>query len=247
MYDAFAHAMSFPRSYGGSLDAFGDVLADVGTYQFGSDPATTGTVLAIADFATLIGIDSHTARVILHIFAKQAGLAALYGHRMLCLAESTAPDLGPVGGIDVHRGSVWDAEPDPPDPFHPGDLVEHILQVFVADPAGYLADLRAVLTDLLVPIGRWQILDPVLITDPKAVNDARANARNRPQTLSSDAGLWQVCIGIRGEGDHTQLGDRLVHAHHDAGLHLEGTFSRFYAAGTEELEHALNRYSELND
>lgn len=247
MYDAFAQALSYPRSYGGSVDAFGDVFADVSTYIFGSDPKTTGTVLSIADFDTLMGIDARTARVILDVFARQARLAGLYGHPMLCLVESTTPDLGPVGGINVHRGSVWDVEPDPPDPFHPDDLVEHILQIFVPDLADYLAALRPVLTDLLAPIGRFQVLAPVLITDPAAVHDARHNAGHRPRPLSPDARLWQISIGIRGEGDHNELGDRLAHAHHDAGLHFEGMFSRFYAAGTEEHEHAVSRYPELYD
>ncbi|MFI6432895.1 barstar family protein [Rhodococcus oryzae] len=247
MYDAFAQAMSYRRSYGGSLSAFSDVFADVGTYNFGSDPETTGTVLAIAGFDTLNSVDSRTARVILDVFAREARLAALYGHPMLCLVESNATDLGKVGGIDVHHGSVWDVEPDPPDPFHPGDLVEHVLQVFVTDPAEYVADLRPVLTDLLATIGRWQVLEPVLISDPTAVNDAKCNARHLPQPLPPDARLWQISIGIRGEGDQTELGDQLVHAHHDAGLHFEGMFSRFYAAGTKELEHALNGYPELHD
>lgn len=245
MYDALSRMLSYPRSYGGSLSAFGDVFADVGTYIFGSDPDATGTVLAIAGFDALTGVDTRTARAILDVFAREARLAGLYGHPMLCLVESTAAGLGPVGGIDVYRGSVWDVEPDPPDPFHPGDLVEHILQVFVTDPAEYVAALRPVLTDLLATTGRWQILEPVLISDPTVVNDARRNARHRPQPVSPEARLWQVSIGIRGEGDQTALGDQLVHAHHDAGLHFEGMFSRFYASGTEEQEQALNGYPEL--
>lgn len=247
MYDALSQTLSYPRSYGGSLDAFGDVFADVGTYIFGSDPEATGTVLAIAGFDTMIRVDSRTARLILDVFAREARLASLYGHPMLCLVESTATDLGPVGGIDVYSGSVWDVEPDPPDPFYPGDLVEHTLQVFVADPAEYVAELRPVLTDLLATIGRWQILEPILITDPTAVNDAKRNARHLPQPLPPDARLWQFSIGIRGEGDQTELGDQLVRAHHGAGLHFQGMFSRFYAAGTKELEHALNEYPELHD
>lgn len=247
MYDAFAEAMSYRRSYGGGLGAFSDVFADVGTYVFGSDPETTGTVLAIAGFDTLMGVDARTARVILDVFAREARLAGLYGHPMLCLVESTATDLGPVGGTDVYRGSVWVVKPDPPDPFRLDDLVEHTLLVFVTDPADYLADLRPLLTDLLTPIGRWQVLEPVLITDPTAVSNGGRNARHRPEPLPQDAGLWQFSIGIRGEGDHNELGDQLVRAHHDAGLHFEGMFSRFYAAGTEEHGHALDKYSELRD
>ncbi|WP_237720535.1 MULTISPECIES: barstar family protein [Rhodococcus] len=247
MYDAFAQAMAYPRSYGGSTSAFSDVFADVGTYVFGSDPGTTGTVLAIAGFDTLVNLDHRTAHLILDHFAREARLAGLYAHPMLCLVESVTPDLGPVGGFDVYRGSVWDAEPDPPDPFHPDDLVEFVLQVYVTDPAGYVADLRPVLSGLLTQIGQWQVLEPILISDPTAVSDARRNARHRPQPLPPDARLWQISIGIRGEGDHTELGDQLVHAHHDAGLHFEGMFSRCHATGTEEHERALTRYPELHE
>ncbi|MCA1007241.1 barstar family protein [Rhodococcus hoagii] len=247
MYDALAESMSYDRSYGGSLDAMSDVFADVGTYIFGSDPETTGTVLAIAGFETPLGIDPRTARGILDVFARQARLTGLYGHPMLCLVESTATDLGPVGGTGVYRGSVWDVEPETPEPFHPEDLVEHILQVYVPDPADYVTALRSVLAELLAPIGQWEILGPIPITDPRAVGDARRNARCRPQPLPPDSRLWQLSIGVRGEGDHDVLATQLVHAHHDAGLHFEGMASRLHLAGTPELEDALGRYRELRD
>lgn len=247
MYDAFARAMSYRRSYGGSLDAMSDVFADVGTYDFGSDPATTGTVLAIAGFDTLLGIDPWTGQSILDIFARQARLAGLYGHPMLCLVESTATDLGPVGGTGVYRGSVSDAAPDPPQPFDADDVVEHILQVYVPDPGDYVTALRSILSGLLARVGRWEILGPLPITDARAVGDARRNARSRPQPLPPDSRLWQVSVGIRGEGDFDTLGDRLVHAHYDAGLHFEGMASRIHRAGTPELVEALARYRGLRD
>ncbi|AHD24246.1 hypothetical protein Y013_24985 (plasmid) [Rhodococcus pyridinivorans SB3094] len=98
----------------------------------------------------------------------------MYGHPMLCLIDTRATDFPPVGGIGIYRGSVWDAEPDPPHPFQSEDLLEYTLHVFTADVAGYLSALRTVLTDLLTPIGRWQIDDPHRITDPRAMGDARA-------------------------------------------------------------------------
>ncbi|WP_301850488.1 barstar family protein [Rhodococcus pyridinivorans] len=247
MYDALAETLSYRRSYGASLDALANVFADVGTYLFGSDPATTGTVLAIAGFDTLLGLDPRTAHVLLDNFARQARLAGLYGHPMLCLIETRATDLPPVGGIGIYRGSVWDAEPDPPRPFHPDDLLEYTLHVFTADVAGYLVALRAVLTDLLAPIGRWQISDPHRITDPTVIDDARANAHHRPHPLTSDDELWHIRIGIRGAGDENRLGDQLVHAHHDAGLHFEGLFSHLYTAGTTEHAQVSKMYPDLHD
>jgi len=127
------------------------------------------------------------------------------------------------------------------------DLLEYTLHVFTADVAGYLVALRTVLTNLLAPIGRWQISDPHRITDPRVMGDARANAQHRPQPLAPDDELWHIRIGIRGSGDENQLGDHLVHAHHDAGLHFEGLFSHLYTAGTTEHAQASTRYPDLQD
>jgi hypothetical protein len=98
MHTAFAASMSFPDYYGRNLDALDDVLSDVATFSYGSDPATAGTVLAIADFDVLLQIDYRTGRKILEIFARQARLAALYGHPMLCLVETNC-----VGSRDRWR------------------------------------------------------------------------------------------------------------------------------------------------
>lgn len=247
MYDAFAQAMSYPRSYGIGLDALSDVFADVGTYYFGSDPETAGTVLSIAGFDALVRLDPRTARLVLDCFAREARLAGLYAHPMLCLVESAATDLGPVGGIDVSVGSVWDVEPAPPDPFHPGDLVEFTLQVYVPDPTEYAVGLRSILSQLLAPIGRWQTLGPTLISDPNSVRDARNNAASRPQPLPPDSKLWEFSIGIRGEGDHDQLADQLVHDHYNAGLHFEQMASTIHAAGAGGLAHALTGFPQLRE
>lgn len=224
------------------------MFADVGTYTFGSDPDTTGTVLAVAGFDAVIRIDARTARILLDVFAREARLAALYGHPMLFVVESTATDLGPVGGTAVLDGPVWDVEPDPPDPFHPGDLVEHVLRVYVPDPADYVTELRGLLGEFLAPVGRWQLLPPVPISDERAVATAAYNARvARPAPLPPGSRLWEVRLGVRGEGDRTVLGDDVVHLQHDAGLHFDGMFSRFYPVGSRELGEALERYPDLRD
>lgn len=245
MYDALAAALGYRRSYGASLDAMSDVFADVGTYDFGSDPGTTGTVLTIAGFDTLAQIDGRTAHHILDIFAREARLAGLYGHPMLCLVESTIADLGVVGGFEVYGGSVWDIEPDPPDPFGFGDLIDFDLRVYVTDPTDYVAELRLVLDELFSPMGRWQLLPPVAIVDPTAIGVARGNAQHRPEPPAADSRLWQICVGLRGEGDHSDLGDRLVHGHSNRDLHFEHMSSRRYDAGSADLEEALSRYPEL--
>ena len=245
MHTAFAETMSFPSYYGRNLDALNDVLSDVARFDYGSDPACSGTVLAIAGYDTLAEMDRRTAGVVLDIFAVQARLAALYAHPMLCLVESTVTDYPAVGGRSVSFGSAWDVEPDPPAPFHDGDLVENVLQIY-ADEAGadkYVAELRQVLADTLTVLGRWQILDPALASE----RTAAFHAEHRQEPPPSGTRLWEIFLGLRGTGDHTILGDQLVHVLSDAGMHFDQLISRFYAAGTEDRAQALRNYPDLDN
>ncbi|MGJ5671681.1 barstar family protein (plasmid) [Rhodococcus aetherivorans] len=98
MYDAFAQVLSYDPSYGRGPDAFDDALSDVAAYTFGADPAATGTVVAVTGFDTLLRLDRRIAQLTLDSFARQARLAGLYGHPMLCLVHTSATDLGRVGG-----------------------------------------------------------------------------------------------------------------------------------------------------
>ncbi|MFD9664387.1 barstar family protein [Rhodococcus sp. NPDC059968] len=242
MHTAFAKAMSFPAHYGRNLDAFNDVLSDVARFDYGSDPASSGTVLAIAGYDTLAGMDRRTAGIVLDIFAVQARVAALYAHPMLCLVESTVTDYPAVGGRPVYFGSVWDLGPDPPAPFHDGDLVENVLQIYAdeATASKYVAALHPVLADTLAALGRWQILNPVLASE----RTAAFHAKHRPKPPPPGTRLWEIFIGLQGAGDHTILGDQLVHVLSDAGMHFDQLITRFYTAGTEERRQALSHYPD---
>jgi len=243
MHTAFAQVMSFPAYYGRNLDAFDDVLSDVARFDYGSDPNSVGTVVAVAGYDTLTGIDRRTADAVLDIFAVQARVAALYAHPMLCLVESTITDYPPVGGRPVCRGSVWDVAPDPPAPFHDKDLVESVVQIYADEPgaAMYTAALREVLADTLRPLGRWQILDPV----PTSERTALVHAEHRPDPPPPRTRLWEIFIGLRGTGDHTILGGQLVHVLFDAGTHFDQLATRFYPAGTEEHRQVMRQYPGL--
>nr|WP_246044886.1 barstar family protein [Rhodococcus oryzae] len=245
MHTAFATAMSFPSYYGRNLDALSDVLSDVAAYSYGSDPGTTGTVLAIAGYDTLVQIDPRTARLVLDCFTRQARLAGLYAHPMLCLIESTGTDLGPVGGLDVCRGSVWDVAPDPPDPFDDADIVEFMIQIYLSDAgaAEYVAALRPVLADFLADVGRWQILGVTSASERTA--QARAKFRGEPPPAGTR--LMEVFIGVRGAGDFTVIGDGLVHAIHRPDIRFEQMASRVFRGGSEARDEALSRYCELRD
>lgn len=106
-------------------------------------------MLAIAGFDTVRLLDPRAATWTLDAFARQARLAGLYAHPMLCLVETTATDLGRIGGIGVYLGSVWEAEPDPPEPFHNADLVEHVLRIVgsYTDAIAYIEAVRSVATE----------------------------------------------------------------------------------------------------
>ncbi|MDV6271512.1 barstar family protein [Rhodococcus globerulus] len=249
MHTAFAKAMSFPAYYGRNLDALNDALSDVARFDYGSEPASSGTVLAIAGYDTLAEIDRRTAAAVLDIFAVQAHLAALYAHPMMRLVESTITDFPAVGGRSVSVGSFWDVEPDPPAPFHDEDIVENVFQVYADEDSAsqYVAALHSVLANTLTDLGRWQILDPVLASE----RTAAFLTEHRQESPPPGNRLWEIFIGLRGVGDCTILGDQLAHilsdVLSDVGMQFDQLITRFYAAGTEERGQALNHYTNLRN
>jgi hypothetical protein len=98
LYEGFAEVFGLPEGYGRSgLDALADALSDVAEYTFGgADPAASGTALLIRHHDALEGFRPGLAHAVLDVFAREARLAALYGHPMLCLVESAEPfpDVG---------------------------------------------------------------------------------------------------------------------------------------------------------
>jgi len=100
VHAALAAALSFPGYYGHNLDALNDCLRDVAEFEYGGDPAATGTVLVIDDGDRLVAIDPGFAHALLDGYAGAAHYAALLGHPMLCLIATTA-ELAPVGARPV--------------------------------------------------------------------------------------------------------------------------------------------------
>ena len=101
MHRDLATRLRFPDYYGHNLDALNDMLFDIGGYRsHGSDPMTTGTVLALTDFDLFHAKLPRLAHQVLDIFAGQARSALLGLHPMLCLVQSTH-DLQPVGATEV--------------------------------------------------------------------------------------------------------------------------------------------------
>jgi hypothetical protein len=87
LHTVLATALSFPGHYGRSPDALNDVLSDVAGYEYGSDPATTGTALLVDGFDRIVDLDPGFAHAVLDVFA---------GHPMLCVVVTTAalPEVG---------------------------------------------------------------------------------------------------------------------------------------------------------
>jgi hypothetical protein len=103
MHHALAEALDFPDYYGKNLDALNDCLGDVASLAYGSREGATGLVLALDRFDRFMRQLPRAAPIVLDIFASQARVAALIGHRMLCLVRSDDPDLfvPPVGAMSV--------------------------------------------------------------------------------------------------------------------------------------------------
>ncbi|MFI6432270.1 barstar family protein [Rhodococcus oryzae] len=237
VHAALADALSFPAFYGKNLDAFNDLMYDVGEFRYGSDPDTTGTVFALAGYDTLVDLDRHTADVLLTIFANHARLAALFSHPMLCIVESTAHDLGPVDGRPVGTGSVWDTPPSSW-PITEKEIVEIQFETTNADAAATIEVIASTLAERVGGWARWQILDPVQLDVGDSAEHFVEQRRQR----------WDVVVsaGVRGEGDLGEIDEDIYRALGHAGLGVGSSSCSGYPFGAEK-ERVLGKYSELRD
>jgi hypothetical protein len=98
-----AAALAFPDYYGKNLNALNDCLGDVASYEYGGSKQAAGTVLVVRRYETFVAVDRPIAEAVLNIFAVQARVGALLGHRMLMLIQSDDPDLRvpPAGASPV--------------------------------------------------------------------------------------------------------------------------------------------------
>jgi barstar (barnase inhibitor) len=95
----FADAFSFPSYYGRNLSALADCLGEVARYAYGSNRDSAGTVLVLSNYDKFLHRNRGLAEAILDVFANSARVAALIGHRMICLAQSNERtiEIPPVG------------------------------------------------------------------------------------------------------------------------------------------------------
>ena len=99
----FGRSFAFPDYYGKSVNALVDCLRDVATFDYGSDPASAGTVVAIDHLDSLNRRDADLTWTLLDTLADTGRQALLIGHRFLVIARSDDPRLAirPVGATAV--------------------------------------------------------------------------------------------------------------------------------------------------
>jgi hypothetical protein len=100
---SFGSVFDFPDYYGKNINALADCLRDVATLDYGSDPASEGTVVAIDRIDALHARDPDLAWTLLDILADTGRQALLIGHRFIVIARSDDPrlDIKPVGACPV--------------------------------------------------------------------------------------------------------------------------------------------------
>ncbi|WAH98140.1 barstar family protein [Arthrobacter sp. MMS18-M83] len=99
MHGAISETLDFPSYYGHNLDALNDCLRDVISHDF---------VLAFLGYDAFALACPRAAQTLLDIIAQRSREAALFGHRMVCLAQSNDPRISfdPVGATPV----LWNDE-----------------------------------------------------------------------------------------------------------------------------------------
>jgi hypothetical protein len=103
MLDALSAAFDFPSYFGRNFDALNDCLRDVAYYEYGAEPGSSRTVLAIKSFDRFVLLDRPSAHALLDIWAVNSRRGLIKGHRMLLLLQSDDPELAldPVGATPV--------------------------------------------------------------------------------------------------------------------------------------------------
>lgn len=221
MHTALATALAFPDYYGRNIDALNDVLHDVAQYQYGSDSKSAGTVLALATFDAFLAADRRTAVQLLDVFARRAGLAALYGHRMLCLIESVDDQIGRVGGNAVVRQAVSEFPPDASSPFDESTIVVISFQIYAtpAEAEACAAAIGTAVAPVLDSVGSWEMRPPQRVPARNGGAAARHPSSGRLRAPGDE--LFDVDLAVRGRGDRSLLGDAVLRAVQSAHLRFE--------------------------
>jgi hypothetical protein len=93
MHADLASALDFPAYYGGNLDALNDCLGDVAVGDYGLADGDAGLAVVIERIDLFMRRHPLVGQHLLEALAGTAREGALFGTRILCLAQSDDPDL----------------------------------------------------------------------------------------------------------------------------------------------------------
>jgi hypothetical protein len=93
MHADLASALDFPAYYGRNLDALNDCLGDVAVGDYALADGDVGLAVVIERIDLFMQRHPLVAQHLLEALAGSAREAALFGNRILCLAQSDDPDL----------------------------------------------------------------------------------------------------------------------------------------------------------
>lgn len=103
MHTDLALALNFPDYYGRNLDALNDCLGDVAVADYGLSKEDAGLALVIRRIDLFLQRQPAVGHHLIEALVGVGHDAALFGHRILCLAQSDDPDLTipPIGARTV--------------------------------------------------------------------------------------------------------------------------------------------------
>jgi hypothetical protein len=90
---AFGDALDFPDYFSKNINALVDCLRDVATFEYGSNPDSTGTVIALDAYDVFNELNGELAWTLLDILADTARKALLVGHRFIVIVRSSDPHI----------------------------------------------------------------------------------------------------------------------------------------------------------
>lgn len=93
MHSDLASALDFPDYYGHNLNALNDCLGDVAVGDYGLSLEDAGLALVVRRIDLFAQRQPVIAHHLIEALAGTGRGAALFGHRILCLAQSDDPDL----------------------------------------------------------------------------------------------------------------------------------------------------------
>ncbi|MFE6733753.1 barstar family protein [Microbacterium sp. NPDC057650] len=104
-HTAVASALDFPDYYGRNFNAFVDCLRDVVDQDYGWSASSEGLAMVFEHFDEFARSDAESAHAVLDILAGASWDAALFGRRLMVLAQSGDPWIS-FAGVGA-RPVVW--------------------------------------------------------------------------------------------------------------------------------------------